>query len=364
MKWTPEQDDALNAVNDWLLNSNAPIFRLFGYAGTGKTSLAQHIAEDIDGKVLFAAFTGKAALVMRDKGCTGASTIHSLIYRPGEEKSETPDFFMNRDSPVKRADLVIIDECSMVDEELGRDLLSFGTKLLVLGDPAQLPPVKGAGFFTNHEPNFLLTEVHRQARDNPIIAMSMDVREGNELDYGRYGESRIISKADLDTDEVLSADQILVGTNKSRRAYNKRMRELKSFEGTMPNVDERLICLRNNKRKGLLNGSLWDATKVTNKANGSLDMRLKPESIFTNAKTVRVKVWQHFFEGRENELSWEKRRNYDEFDFGYVLTTHKAQGSQWDNIVLFDESWAFRENARQWLYTAITRAAETITIVR
>ncbi len=363
MQWTTEQDEALVAVNDWLTNADTPIFRLFGYAGTGKTTLAQKIAEDIDGKVLFAAFTGKAALVMRDKGCTGASTIHSLIYRPGEN-SESPDFFMNRDSPVKRADLVIIDECSMVDEELGRDLLSFGTKLLVLGDPAQLPPVKGAGFFTEHEPDFLLREVHRQARDNPIISLSMDVREGNEIEYGRYGESRIITRSDLETEDIMAADQVLVGTNKSRRSFNKRIRELKEFEGTLPNVDERLICLRNNKSKGLLNGSLWDVIKVTTKSNGQLDMRLSPESVFSNAKTVRVKVWQHFFEGRENELTWSQRKNLDEFDFGYVLTTHKAQGSQWDNIVLFDESWAFREKARQWLYTAITRAAETITIVR
>ena len=57
----------------------------------------------------------------------------------------------------------------MVDEELGRDLLSFGTPVLVLGDTAQLPPVKGGGFFTDAEPDAMLTEVHRQAADNPII---------------------------------------------------------------------------------------------------------------------------------------------------------------------------------------------------
>jgi exodeoxyribonuclease-5 len=364
MKWTPQQDAALKAVDEWLEFGSAPVFRLFGYAGTGKTTLATYIAEHVDGKVLFAAFTGKAALVMRDKGCAGASTIHSLIYRPGEGNSENPDFFMNRDSPVKKADLVIIDECSMVDEELGRDLLSFGTKVLVLGDPAQLPPVKGAGFFTEHEPDYLLTEVHRQARDNPIISLSMDVREGNSLEYGRYGESRIITKDDLDTNEVVEADQILVGINKTRRSFNQRMRQLKDFEGDLPNVDERLICLRNNKSKGLLNGSLWDVTKISNDVKGRLNMRISPESELMNAKNIRVKVWRHFFEGREQELTWTQRRNLDEFDYGYVLTTHKSQGSQWDNIVLFDESWAFRENARQWLYTAITRAAEQITIVR
>lgn len=364
MQWSAEQDQALQKVNEWLQDGANPVFRLFGYAGTGKTTLARHLAEHVDGKVLFAAFTGKAALVMRDKGCTGASTIHSLIYRPGDGNSETPDFFMNRDSPVKKAELVIIDECSMVDEELGRDLLSFGTKVLVLGDPAQLPPVKGAGFFTNHEPDHLLTEVHRQARDNPIIALSMDVRNGDPLDYGRYGESRIISREDIETADILAADQVLVGTNKTRRAYNQRLRELKEFDGEHPNVGERLICLRNNKKKGLLNGSLWDVTKVSNDVKGRLNMRIAPESQMSDAKTTRVRVWRHFFEGREAELTWQQRRNLDEFDYGYVFTVHKAQGSQWDNIILFDESWAFREHARQWLYTGLTRAAETVTIVR
>jgi len=364
MKWTPEQDAALSAVDDWLLHGNAPVFRLFGYAGTGKTTLAKHIAENVDGKVLFAAFTGKAALVMRDKGCEGASTIHSLIYRPGEESNETPDFFMNRDSPVKKADLVIIDECSMVDEELGRDLLSFGTKLLVLGDPAQLPPVKGAGFFTNHEPDFLLQEVHRQAKNNPIIAMSMSIRQGDQLEYGRYGESRIISKNDIETQDVLDTDQILVGINKTRRSYNQRLRDLKEYQGALPNVGERLICLRNNKKKGLLNGSLWTVSKTSNDVKGRLTMRLIPDQAMAQAKTTRVRVWRHFFEGKEKELDWTQRRNFDEFDYGYVITVHKAQGSQWDDIILFDESWAFKESARQWLYTAVTRAAQTITLVR
>ena len=192
----------------------------------------------------------------------------------------------------------------------------------------------------------------------------MDVREGKPLDYGRYGENRIISKADVETDEIINADQILVGINKTRRAYNQRLRELKEFEGQLPNVGERLICLRNNKKKGLLNGSLWDVTKISDDVRGRLNMRIAPESALQEAKTTRVRVWRHFFEGREAELTWQQRRNFDEFDFGYVITVHKAQGSQWDNVVLFDESWAFREHARQWLYTGLTRAAETITIVR
>ena len=203
MIFTPEQDAALKTVSAWLADAKArQVFRLFGYAGTGKTTLARHLAEHVDGDVLFAAFTGKAALVMRSKGAKDARTIHSLIYSPRESDTEEPSFVLNDESPAARASLIVIDECSMVDEELGRDLLSFGKKVLVLGDPAQLPPVKGGGFFTEAEPDIMLREVHRQAADDPIIRLSMLVREGERLTYGVYGRSSVITRGELDTDLV------------------------------------------------------------------------------------------------------------------------------------------------------------------
>ena len=96
-EFTPHQDDALKAVSDWMKakpgsNGTPQVFRLFGFAGTGKTTLATHIADDIDGEVKFAAFTGKAASVMRGKGCRGASTIHSLIYRARESGEEAVSY--------------------------------------------------------------------------------------------------------------------------------------------------------------------------------------------------------------------------------------------------------------------------------
>ncbi len=109
---------------------------------------------------------------------------------------------LNRRSAVADAKLVIIDECSMVDEELGKDLLSFGTKVLVLGDPAQLPPIQGGGFFTAAEPDAMLTEVHRQAQDDPIVRMSMDIREGRELEIGRHGESEVVRRSELHPQRV------------------------------------------------------------------------------------------------------------------------------------------------------------------
>src|SRR5467141_3838869 len=159
--FSPQQDAALTAVASWLKakpgqGNTPPLFRLFGFAGTGKTTLARHLAEGVDGKVLFAAFTGKAALVMRRKGCQGASTIHSLIYKPIENNTEQPSFELWDEAPASKAKLIIIDECSMVDAELGRDLKSFAVPLLVLGDPAQLPPIQGGGYFTDASPDAML----------------------------------------------------------------------------------------------------------------------------------------------------------------------------------------------------------------
>ncbi|WP_182085250.1 ATP-dependent RecD-like DNA helicase [Aureimonas sp. ME7] len=375
MKFSPQQDEALVRVAEWLQRGDQPIFRLFGYAGTGKTTLARHFAEGVEGGVQFAAFTGKAAQVLRSKGAKSAKTIHSLIYRPrGKEAAEdettgtgrvSPTFSLNRQSPVAKAKLVVVDECSMVDEALGRDLLSFGTPILVLGDPGQLPPVSGGGFFTEAEPDFLLTEIHRQARDNPILSLALDAREGRPIALGDHGAAKVISKREVDRDEVLAADQVLVGTNRTRRLYNNRLRELKGFTGALPQSGDKLVCLRNDPAKGLLNGSLWQvmtASPETVKPGTSL--LVKPEDDEIDKGMAKIKLLKEAFENPSAEIAWATKKRYDDFDYGYALTVHKAQGSQWDDVMLFDESWAFKDSRERWLYTAITRAAERLTIVK
>lgn len=375
MDFSPQQDQALIEVNRWIKSGESQIFRLFGYAGTGKTTLARHLAEGVDGDVLFAAFTGKAAQVLRSKGAKKASTIHSLIYRPrGEEtiedeqtgkKNVLPTFSLNRQSPVSKADLIIIDECSMVDEELGRDLMSFGTPILVLGDPGQLPPVSGGGFFTEHEPDILLEEVHRQARDNPIIELAQMVREGREIMIGDFGDTaKIIPKSKVTSELVLDADQVLVGTNRTRRSYNMRLRELNDFDGPLPAAGDKLVCLRNDNAKGLLNGSLWQVTSAPRTTKPTMNLLVRAEDEGIERNSAKIKLLKAVFEEPGVEIPWQLRRRHDDFDYGYALTVHKAQGSQWDEVVLFDESYAFREHRQRWLYTAVTRAAERLTIVK
>jgi exodeoxyribonuclease-5 len=365
--FTPHQDAALKAASDWLAakpgrGGTPQVFRLFGYAGTGKTTLARHLAEDIDGTVKYAAFTGKAALVMRSRGCEGASTLHSLIYKAKESDQETPSFELWDEAPASRAKLIIVDECSMVDADLGRDLLSFDVPVLVLGDPAQLPPVQGGGFFTNQEPDVMLTEVHRQAENDPIVRLSMDVRAGKSLVPGIYGETEVVTRQNLDPARVLAAEQVLVGRNNTRRAYNKRMRERRGFTEDLPQVGDKLVCLRNNRRKGLFNGGLWSVTERRASKSKLVTMRIKPEDD-AGARENKVTVRPENFLGGIEDMAWEERRAYDEFDYGYVLTVHKSQGSQWDDVVLFDESFAFQDSRARWLYTGITRAAKRLSIV-
>lgn len=411
MDWNAQQTGALDDVGRWLNDPNRQVYRLFGYAGTGKTTLAKHLAQGVKGNVLFGAFTGKAAYVLQQKGCVGATTIHSLIYQTRdrgqkqlrelesqmfqlktelgqdgltaeeiaghrrvqdlrrliqqeEQALRRPFFSLNTESPVKDAKLVVIDECSMVDESMGLDLLSFGAKVLVLGDPAQLPPIGGAGFFTEKcKPDKMLTDVRRQAENNPIIHMATKTRLGETLPFGDYGASRVLRQSEIDANDALQADQLLVGRNATRRSSNNRVRALNELGGpyTLPVPGDRLVCLRNNHEKGLLNGAIWRVAEVPGTEGDIVYMLLEPEG---GGQPVEVSAHAHHFQGRESELAWWDRKSAEEFDYGYALTVHKSQGSQWDRVMLFDESYCFKKDRWRWLYTGITRAAEQLDLVR
>lgn len=403
MDWSPQQANALDSIGKWIANSSgSQVFRLFGYAGTGKTTLARHIAELMDGRVSFAAYTGKAASVMRARGCHGAITLHQLIYNPTNrsrsrlrelsealdqllaelppeerassksvralqkeiaeetERLKRPGFVLNKDSVVTKSSLVVVDECSMVDAQLGQDLLSFGVPILVLGDPAQLPPVGSGGFFTSQKPDVLLTEIHRQARDSPVIHLATMVREGKRLQNGTYGDS-LVMRGKLPAQEALVCDQLIVGRNQTRRASNDRMRQLLGRQGPLPMAGDKLVCLRNNHEEGLLNGTLWNTLNcdsVEGLDQISLDIRND------EGQTLSAIAHRHYFEGREEELDYFMIREANAFDYGYALTCHKAQGSQWGRVLVADESYVFKGSQDKWLYTAITRASDSVVIVR
>lgn len=398
MDWSPQQQEALDKVGEWLKDPSG-IFRLFGYAGTGKTTLAKHFAEIVNGQVLFGAYTGKAALVLKEKGCYNASTIHRLIYLPKqksqfklqklkeqleletdpfeisrleieifkEEKNlKRPSFSLNFDSDVRFAKLLILDEVSMVGKTIGEDIASFGTPVLALGDPAQLPPVRDGGFYTNCQPNYMLTNIHRQAEESPIIDLATKVRHGEQLSIGIYGESNVIPKGRLTIDEIAAYDQIIVGKNATRKAINRRIRrEVLKRETHLPEKEDLLICLKNNYNNGLLNGSQWYVMDVVPHAD---DEDLIDIQICNYDDPDKYSFWttafRHYFEDRQDAIKHYEMGLADHFDFGYAITCHKAQGSQWKNVCVVDESYCFNGNQDKWLYTAITRASEKVTVIQ
>jgi exodeoxyribonuclease V len=131
----------------------------------------------------------------------------------------------------------------------------------------------------------------------------------------------------------------------------------------VPEAGETLVCLRNDRKRGLLNGSLWQVERTRKPRKGLLRYTLSPDDAETGKARTVVSINPAFFDGTADALALAERRRSDEFDYGYVLTVHKAQGSQWDAVMLFDESFAFRENRARWLYTGITRAATKLTVV-
>lgn len=452
--WSPQQDKALKAISAWFNSSDRQMFRLFGYAGTGKTTLARQIMEDIGqeyvaapGKptdddpnppprnvetIRFCAYTGKAAHVLRSKQCSPSSTIHSLIYNTHPELALTEDGVRagwavdyalahnwvdenglsdllyncwqkalkhgnpwtmqppqmgdlekygkakpstlathrlvtewNEDSDASRAKLIIVDECSMVDEEMAQDLLRYGKKILVLGDPAQLPPVGGNGYFIDAEPDMMLTEVHRQAKDDPIIALATMAREGQFPKRGSYGLSQVINADQRDRAQMaelmLGADQILVGKNATRRMFNARMRQLKGFSGDVPMQGEKVICLKNNHMDNLFNGSMWTVAQPAIAEGDVLELSLKDEE--GRLRPAPVRAYASLFAPEETPVAFGRSDEGNQFTYGYAITTHKSQGSQWDNVVLWNQAGTFREDRWKWLYTGITRAAKQLTLV-
>jgi len=403
----PQQTEALAAIRAWLKDPDRKqVFRLFGYAGTGKTTIARQFEPMVGGLVLYAAFTGKATLVLQERGCE-ATTIHRLIYIPApssvkkledlelellelqdeaktapdedafrlhqqimsceeeilqeNKRANQPRFEVNPDSVLKEASLLVIDEVSMVGRQMAADLLSYEVPILVLGDPAQLPPVADSGFFTNCDPDYMLTEVHRQSQDSPVLALATTVRRRINLERGQYGASSVLSRGTLDIAQVVEYDQILVGRNRTRKGINREVREHLGFTSHLPEEGDRLVCLRNDYDMGLLNGSQWTVLSCQIVTEGVIRMDIVGEG---GGMPMTVVAHRHYFEDREDTLRPWDIRAFQAFDFAYAMTVHKSQGSSWPNVLVIDESTAFREHRYKHLYTAITRASESVTVVQ
>lgn len=363
------QEEAKQAVLDWFAKARGgDVFRLFGYAGTGKTTIAQAIVAALvaarDGKLRYryATFTGKAASVMRSKGCNPCSTIHGLCYRPLGENDKGELKFEFRPGQAGGLGLIIIDECSMVGSTIGRDLERLGAPILVLGDPFQLPPVGDGGHFTNGKANVTLTEIHRQAEDSGVLRMATTVRTGGRLSVGEYEESQVVARfgAKLRLDEW---DQVICGTHKTRKNLNAKARaergvlpDLRQFE-----VGEKVVLMKNNHGAGVMNGETGVTVECSAVVTGGESQGQYVTVSMDDGRRISSFAPLHRISETPEPKVWS--RGMIDLDLGYAITCHKAQGSQWDNVLVFDESWAFREDGKRWLYTAITRAAKKVVVV-
>lgn len=372
------QAEAIRAVVAWFFDESedAPQeFYLAGYAGVGKTTVAAFAVEEIKNRrggwlnVEIGAFTGKAANVLRNKGNPSAKTIHGMIYVPDEVDGKTVWRLGKESSPAAFADLIVLDEVSMVDQKMADDVRSFGKKILVMGDPAQLPPVGGAGAFLTRDPDFFLTEIHRQAAESPIIRLATMLRERKMPADGDYGDGVMVGVLTRDTAQLAYREttQPIVALNRVRMTINKQIRTMRGFEGRDPMKGERLICARNDRDLGIFNGgqgwALTDAKRLLDGENFRLSVEMDDQKFPLKNIPVNVALFdQHF----DETIAKPERvaKGIQQFDFGYTLTCHKAQGSEFPDITVIDDAGAFRADMWKWRYTAMTRSSGGVSYLR
>ncbi|WP_240377189.1 ATP-dependent DNA helicase [Bacillus piscicola] len=367
---TESQKNSINKAVYWFKKEThkKQVFTIAGYAGTGKTTIVRVLIEELGiGKdhITFAAFTGKAALQLRRNG-NEAETIHRLIYDVNTVNGQVE--FVKKPAGSLPYQLIVIDEVSMVSQDILQDLLSFGIPVIALGDHGQLDPIgKDNGLLK--KPDVILTEIHRQAKDNPIIHLSMLAREGRTLPLGKMGnEVYVLRKGQsrINPETLLRANQVLCSTNNKRRELNMKMRRIKGFTSKLPEKNDKIICTKNNWEENvngisLINGLIGTVNRLKKIEDSNIiELDFLPE-FSTNQLFRKLRTLEDTF--LEKEVSLKQKQEFDMFDYGYAITTHKAQGSQWPNVVAyFQPMRGDQDSQKKLLYTAITRAQEKLIL--
>ena len=389
MELTKKQEQGLKIAIERYKN-NEKYTVISGYAGSGKSTLVNFIISALSIKeedVCFACFTGKAAQVLLKKGNKNVSTLHKLLYKSIPKPNGGFIRIPVPDVPYK---VVIVDEVSMAPKTLMDLLFRYNTYVICLGDPFQLPPIdkKEDNHLLDH-PHIFLDEIMRQAMDSEIIRLSMDIRNGNPIEYSNGNEVIVVPKVSLNTGMMQWADQILCATNNTRVALNNQMRDLLG-RGDAPEDGDKVICLKNywgciaENEDPLVNGTIGyiknsfssfvllpkflggdrldvlQAEFISDSGAefGSLDMDKK--MILTGQKCCDWKT-----EYKVNKNPKTAGIIPKEFTYGYAITTWKAQGSEWDKVLIIEENFPFdREEHQRFLYTAITRASQKVVLVR
>jgi exodeoxyribonuclease-5 len=348
MQLTEEQRSTIKSV---LKDLNSERFvTLGGYAGTGKTTCVNTIVKALENKkykFAVCAYTGKATNVLRRKGIE-AATIHSTIYRT-EKNLETNEVYWTRKPWHEFShDGFIIDEASMVGEDIHKDLLSFGLPILYVGDHGQLEPV-GSKFNLMQNPNYRLEKIHRNAGE--IAHFAEHLRKGlPSTSFQGKEKVQIVKESAIQDRHLAQVDQIICAFNKTRININERVRAFKKIQFTHIAMGEKIICLRNKKELGLFNGMQGVVTKISKRQDcfnfTSQDVEFENIMYDTNQ-------W-----GQEkNAFKFDQKAN--PFDYAYAITCHKSQGDEFDNVIVFEQNCSEWDH-KKWSYTAASRAKEVL----
>ncbi len=390
MELNRKQEEALRIAID-RYRAGEPYTVISGYAGSGKSTTITFIISalglDPEKEVAYITFTGKASEVLRSKGCPNAMTAHRLLYY---SKQLPNGKFIYRPRP--RLDglykLFIVDEVSMLPLDLWNLLLSHHVPVIACGDPFQLPPIsKEQDNRVLEHPHIFLDEVMRQAKESDIIRLSMDIRAGKKIIPFNGNDVRVFKKTDSTMSMLNWADQVITATNKSREAINECMREQQG-RGPEPEIGDKVICCHNSwdfiSDKGdnpLINGTIGYIDSFT----------LKDIAYKTRCSTKRVKVMMANISSESGifanipidymaltigekaltpQEEYRIRKNLSnppppiEFNYGYAITGHRAQGSQWGKVLVVEEYFPFdKEEHDRWVYTGITRSVDRLTLI-
>jgi exodeoxyribonuclease-5 len=369
-----DQDNAIKAAVDWFLSQSSFGFWLAGPAGSGKTSIAKALAQKAK-KPIFAAPTGRAAMQLTKRGCP-AKTLHQLLYKPITVDGKVEFFFApEEDHPLWSCDLLIIDEVSMVSDEHAGHLLHFQVPILMIGDPYQLPPVSGGALTAGQKPDFLLTEIHRQAVDNPVLQLATRVRQGRGLPPGTVRtvgnlQDAIRCLEDLKSKHDTDSTMLLAGARKTVRELNVLSRK-GAPESNLLKRGEPVLCLKNDHKVGMMNGSIWTSKVAVSKDDIDFNEKMKriyPVGLdllsndFADHEIQDVKVNVLSMLGMDEEEGW--KSSGIPCDYGHARTVHKAQGDEADVGVFINEAYMFKGLVKELLYTALTRFRKAVTIVQ
>ena len=421
MTLSKDQLDAKQTILDWIKSSRRSSYlTLGGYAGTGKSSLIADVRKSLprNWRVAFCAYTGKASGVMKNKLIDAnavndndyVGTIHGLCYHVRTD----PDTNLNVFERKWRIDynLIIVDEASMVNQELFQDLRMYGIPILFVGDHGQLPPISSDDFNLMSNPVIKLEEVHRFGSNTSLLDLSIMAREGTKIPFKVFDDkvAKVKETDPMVNDFIMnrlgdfSNGICLCGTNNTRADVNQLIRlnygVIEDIDDKIPKVGDRVVCLRNNRAyvDPIYNGMLGKIESISDIQNtggsevlkdawnmsisvddgfmykgmvnkhhfGELKYSSDGKEFITVKELMQMKSNLTIKERKLMRGKFGKRKLYfDAFDFGYCLTVHKSQGSEWGNVLLFEETSGYWDDdyRRKWLYTAVTRSNDRLLII-